>query len=95
LPVLISQLVVVLKDTAIGYVITFLELVRQGVQMGTAYGNLLPALIVVALLIIAVNFTLSWVATRVEARMRRSRRGASPLEAEALEQEGVPGAKAV
>lgn len=30
LPVLISQLVVVLKDTAIGYVITFLELVRQG-----------------------------------------------------------------
>ncbi|KUI11768.1 glutamate ABC transporter permease [Mycobacterium sp. GA-1285] len=95
LPVLISQLVVVLKDTAIGYVITFLELVRQGVQMGTAYGNLLPALIVVALLIISVNFTLSWVATRVEARMRRSRRGPAPLETEAVEQEGAPGAKAV
>ncbi|OBF97165.1 glutamate ABC transporter permease [Mycobacterium sp. 852002-51152_SCH6134967] len=95
LPVLISQLVVVLKDTAIGYIITFLELVRQGVQMGTAYGNLLPALIVVALLIITVNFTLSWVATRVEARMRRSRRGPTPLETEAVEQEGAPGAKAV
>ncbi len=95
LPVLISQLVVVLKDTAIGYVITFLELVRQGVQMGTAYSNLLPALIVVALLIISVNFTLSWVATRVEARMRRSRRGPAPLDTEAVEQEGAPGAKAV
>ncbi|OBG88922.1 glutamate ABC transporter permease [Mycobacterium sp. E136] len=95
LPVLISQLVVVLKDTAIGYVITFLELVRQGVQMGTAYSNLLPALIVVALLIISVNFTLSWVATRVEARMRRSRRGPAPLETEAVEQEGAPGSKAV
>ncbi|GAT09843.1 amino acid ABC transporter permease [Mycolicibacterium novocastrense] len=95
LPVLISQLVVVLKDTAIGYIITFLELVRQGVQMGTAYSNLLPALIVVALLIITVNFTLSWVATRVEARMRRSRRGPTPLETEAVEQEGAPGAKAV
>lgn len=95
LPVLISQLVVVLKDTAIGYIITFLELVRQGVQMGTAYGNLLPALIVVALLIITVNFTLSWVATLVEARMRRSRRGPTPLEPEAVEQEGAPGAKAV
>lgn len=95
LPVLISQLVVVLKDTAIGYVITFLELVRQGVQMGTAYSNLLPALIVVALLIISVNFTLSWVATRVEARMRRSRRGPAPLETEAVEQEGAPGARAV
>ena len=44
LPVLISQLVVALKDTAIGYVITFLEMVRQGVQLGAAYGNLLPAL---------------------------------------------------
>lgn len=95
LPVLISQLVVVLKDTAIGYVITFLELVRQGVQMGTAYSNLLPALMVVAVLIISVNFTLSWVATRVEARMRRSRRGPAPLDTEAVEQEGAPGAKAV
>ena len=95
LPVLISQLVVVLKDTAIGYVITFLELVRQGVQMGTAYSNLLPALIVVAVLIITVNFTLSWVATRVEARMRRSRRGPAPLETESVEQEGAPGARTV
>ena len=30
LPVLVSQMVVVLKDTAIGYQITFLEMVRQG-----------------------------------------------------------------
>ncbi|OBG22911.1 glutamate ABC transporter permease [Mycolicibacterium celeriflavum] len=95
LPVLISQLVVVLKDTAIGYVITFLELVRQGVQMGTAYSNLLPALIVVAVLMISVNFTLSWVATAVEARMRGSRRGPAPLDTESVEQEGAPGAKAV
>ncbi|KUH90489.1 amino acid ABC transporter permease [Mycobacterium sp. IS-1556] len=95
LPVLISQLVVVLKDTAIGYIITFLELVRQGVQMGTAYSNLLPALIVVAVLMISVNFTLSSVATAVEARMRRSHRGPAPLDTEAVEQEGAPGAKAV
>ena len=30
LPVLVSQMVVVLKDTAIGYQITFVEMVRQG-----------------------------------------------------------------
>ncbi|HEX2214303.1 MAG TPA: amino acid ABC transporter permease, partial [Mycobacterium sp.] len=66
LPVLISQLVVVLKDSAIGYIITFLEMVRQGVQLGAAYGNLLPALIVIAVLMISVNFALSWLATRVE-----------------------------
>jgi glutamate transport system permease protein len=95
LPVLISQLVVVLKDSAIGYIITFLEMVRQGVQLGAAYGNLLPALIVIAILMISVNFALSWLATRLERRMRRSRRGPAPLETGAVEQEGAPGAKAV
>jgi glutamate transport system permease protein len=79
LPVLISQLVVVLKDTAIGYVITFLEMVRQGVQLGAAYGNLLPALIVIAVLMICVNFALSYLAVWVERRMRRSRKGPAPM----------------
>jgi glutamate transport system permease protein len=79
LPVLISQLVVVLKDSAIGYVITFTEMVRQGVQLGAAYGNLLPALIVVAALMISVNFGLSWFATWLEGRMRRARRGPAPM----------------
>jgi glutamate transport system permease protein len=83
LPVLISQLVVVLKDTAIGYQITFLEMVRQGTNVGAAYSNYIPALTVVALLMIAVNFTLSSFATRVERRLRRSKRGPDPLRADA------------
>ena len=78
LPVLISQMVVVLKDTAIGYQITFLEMVRQGTQVGASYGNYVPALIVIAVLMISVNFTLSWFATWLEGRMRRSRRGPAP-----------------
>jgi glutamate transport system permease protein len=95
LPVLVSQLVVVLKDTAIGYQITFVEMVRQGTVVGSSYGNYIPALIVIALLMITVNFTLSWFAQWLEGRMRRSRRGPAPLEAEAVEQEGAPGAKVV
>lgn len=91
LPVLISQLIVVLKDSSIGFVITFVELVRQGTQVGAAYGNYIPALMVVAVLMISVNFTLSWFATWVEGRMRRSRRGTAPLDSEAVEQEVVPG----
>jgi glutamate transport system permease protein len=82
LPVLISQLVVVLKDTAIGYQITFLEMVRQGTNIGSAYSNYIPALLVVAALMISVNLTLSWLATRIEARLRRSRRGPEPMHAE-------------
>lgn len=82
LPVLISQLVVVLKDTAIGYQITFVEMVRQGTVVGSAYGNYIPALIVIAVLMIAVNFGLSALAVRVERRLRRSRRAPEPMEAE-------------
>ncbi|WP_193043239.1 amino acid ABC transporter permease [Mycolicibacterium baixiangningiae] len=95
LPVLISQLVVVLKDTAIGYQITFVEMVRQGTVVGSSYGNYIPALIVIAALMISVNFALSALATRLERRMRQSRRGPAPLEVEAVEQEGAPGAKVV
>ncbi len=93
LPVLISQLVVVLKDTAIGYQITFLETVRQGTNVGSAYGNLLPALIVVAALMISLNFALSSFATWLERRLRRSRRAPTPLDPKAIEQEGAPGSQ--
>ncbi len=79
LPVLISQLVVVLKDTAIGYQITFVEMVRQGTVIGSSYGNYVPALIVIAVLMISVNFALSAAATRVERRLRRSRRTPTPI----------------
>lgn len=93
LPVLISQLVVVLKDTAIGYQITFVEMVRQGTVVGSSYGNYIPALIVIAVLMISVNFALAEFAIWLEGRMRRSRRAPTPLAAEAIEQEGAPGAK--
>ncbi|MGI9164375.1 MAG: amino acid ABC transporter permease [Mycobacterium sp.] len=81
LPVLVSQLVVALKDTAIGYQITFVEMVRQGTVIGSTYGNYVPALIVIAVLMISLNFALSAAATRLESRLRRSKRTPEPLEA--------------
>jgi glutamate transport system permease protein len=90
LPVLVSQLVVVLKDTAIGYQITFVEMVRQGTMVGAQYSNFVPALIVIATLMITVNMSLSRLAYSIEQRLRRSRR--TPLEAATIEQEGAPGA---
>ena len=93
LPVLISQLVVVLKDTAIGFVITYVEMVRQGTQIGATYGNYIAALVVIAVLMISVNFALSEFAIWLEGRMRRSRRAPTPLAADAIEQEGAPGSK--
>lgn len=75
LPALISQVVVVLKDTAIGYQITFVEMVRQGTVIGSQYQNFLPALFVIAVLMIVVNVALSRLAVWLERRLRRSRSG--------------------
>ena len=91
LPVLVSQLVVVLKDTAIGYQITYVEMVRQGTVVGSQYRNYLPALLVIAALMIAGNLVLSAAATGLERRLRRARHRA--LEAAAIEPEGTPGAR--
>lgn len=81
LPVLVSQLVVVLKDSAIGYQITFVEMVRQGTVIGSTYGNYVPALIVIAVIMIGVNIALSSAATWLERRLRRSQRGPQPAHA--------------
>jgi glutamate transport system permease protein len=93
LPVLVSQLVVVLKDTAIGYQITYLETVRQATQVGAQFSNFIPALIVVGVLMISLNFALSSFATWLEGRLRRSRRAPTPLDPGTIEQEGAPGAR--
>ena len=80
LPSLISQLVVILKDTALGYIISFTELLRSGTTFSTAYGNLIPTLIVVAAMFILINYTLTLVARLVERRLQRSQRSSGPLD---------------
>ena len=74
LPAIVAQLVVALKDTALGYQITYVEAVRQGIQAGSAYSNYIPALIVIALVMIAINLALSRLATYFENRLRSGRK---------------------
>jgi len=70
-PAIVSQLVTVLKDTSLGYVIAFEELLRRSRSTGEFFGNHLQAFAFVALIYIAVNFTLSRLAGRLEVRQRR------------------------
>ncbi|MFW0784776.1 amino acid ABC transporter permease [Gordonia sp. CPCC 206044] len=74
LPALISQMVIALKDSALGYAIGYVEVVRSGIQSASYYGNYLPALIVVAVVMIVINFGLSSLATFIEGRLRRGAR---------------------
>lgn len=71
LPALVSQLVVILKDSALGNIITYGELLNRAQQAGTYYVNIVPALIVAAVLFILLNGALTHVAGRVERRLLR------------------------
>lgn len=74
LPAIISQMVVALKDSALGYIIGYVEVVRAGQQVGAFYGNYLPSLVLVAVIMIAINSLLTKLATVVERRLRQKKR---------------------
>jgi glutamate transport system permease protein len=71
LPALISQLVVLLKDTSLGFVIVYGELLRVGSQLAQFLGNPIQTFLIVALIYIAINFSLGRLAAWVEGRQRR------------------------
>lgn len=74
LPALISQLVVIVKDTSLGIIVAYPELVRRAnIAIQTTH-NPIQTLTVVALIFIAVNYSLGRLA---EAVQRRSARGRS------------------
>ncbi|MCW2680357.1 MAG: gltK [Frankiales bacterium] len=72
LPALVSQLVVLLKDTSLGFVIGFEELLRTGGQLVQFLGNPLQMYVAVALIYIAINASLSALASYLEGRQRRT-----------------------
>jgi glutamate transport system permease protein len=75
LPVIVSQLVVLVKDTALGYIIAYPELLQLGVNnLAANFGNVLQAAIVVAIIFILVNSALTATAGYLERRTRRSGR---------------------
>jgi glutamate transport system permease protein len=80
LPVIVSQLVVLVKDTALGYIIAYPELLQRGVNdLSANFGNVIPAAIVVAAIFILVNSLLTALAGWLERRTRRRGiRGAKP-----------------
>jgi len=84
LPSMISQLVVILKDSALGYWINYLELLNQGKSFGTYQANTIPALIVAAAIYIVLNYGLSRLASVVEYRLKTRSKGGAPLAADTL-----------
>jgi glutamate transport system permease protein len=88
LPVLIAQLVVLLKDSSLGFIIGYFELLRQArslVEFFTpTFGNQYTFQIYVAagLMYIIVNLLLSWLARYAERWSRRNKKAAATAEIE-------------
>ena len=95
LPTIVSQLVVVLKDTALGFIILYPELLYQARFLGSQ-GQLgspiLQVALVVAVIYIAMCLLLGRLATFLEGRTRRRRGGPPSTAAAQPEAELVPGA---
>ncbi|MGW0900717.1 amino acid ABC transporter permease, partial [Streptomyces goshikiensis] len=71
LPALVSQLVVILKDTALGGALLGLaELLSMARQISANYSNTIATFVVIALIYVVVNFALTSIASWLEARQR-------------------------
>jgi glutamate transport system permease protein len=75
-PALVTQLVALLKDSTLGYVVSYPELMKQGNNL-TVYTHLLvQTYLIVALIYVIVSFALSqlavWLERRMGTRVRRN-----------------------
>jgi glutamate transport system permease protein len=87
LPSIISQMVVALKDTSLGYYIVAPGLTAVGKAIYGQFHNQVQTVIVLAAMYITVNLLLGWVATAIQRRLVGSRR---PLEVAETGMGGAP-----
>lgn len=92
-PAIVSQLVTLLKDTSLGFVILVEELLRRAQLTGEFFGNPLQAYLVAAVMYILVNYSLSRLARRLEIRQRRRYR-AGAIQVTGVEDLAVAGGMA-
>ncbi|MYZ34685.1 MULTISPECIES: amino acid ABC transporter permease [unclassified Streptomyces] len=94
LPALVSQLVVIVKDTALGgAILGFSELLSQGRTITANYGaNTIATFTVIALIYIALNFLLTTFAGWLEQRLRQGKKSTGAvLSADDVQQASAPG----
>jgi glutamate transport system permease protein len=85
LPIIVAQLVVLLKDTSLGYIVGYNELIRTTMNnLASFYGNryLFSLFFVTLVIYLAINLALSWFARWLSGRTasgysggRKSKRG--------------------
>lgn len=72
-PSLVSQLVRLLKDSTLGYVVSYLELLNAAKVLGEYNNAILQSFLVVAGVYVVINTLLAFAAGRLERRLARGR----------------------
>jgi glutamate transport system permease protein len=80
MPAIVAQLVVLLKDTALGFIVTYEDLLYRGVVVFAANNppKYLQAMIVIGAIYFAINMAVGALANALERRSRRSRKTTAP-----------------
>ncbi|OLF04320.1 amino acid ABC transporter permease [Actinophytocola xinjiangensis] len=94
LPAIVSQLVVIVKDTALGgAILGYAELLNEsGAANSNAGGtSTIAQLTAVAIVYIIVNAALTWLASWLERRMRRSKKSTGAVVGGGMVEEQAPG----
>lgn len=69
IPSLISQLVVVVKDTTVAYVVSYPDLMQNARVLITSYDSLVSVYLVVAIIFILINYAINQASAYVSRRM--------------------------
>jgi len=82
LPALISQLVVILKDTSLAAIVgLYIELLDRGNQIALVLDNPIQTYFMIGTMFIVINYSLSKLAVWVERRVSRAQGGKADVEA--------------
>lgn len=72
IPSLISELVIVLKDTTFAYVVSYADLMQNAKVLITSHDSLVSVYLVVAVIYILINYALNKLSDRLARRTRRT-----------------------
>ncbi|MGC3954066.1 MAG: amino acid ABC transporter permease [Propionicimonas sp.] len=83
IPSLVAQVVILLKDTTLGYVVSYSELQHSARVLVASTGHLIQTYLVVSVIYVLINIGISALARELDRRTRSGRRrvrAAAPLE---------------
>ena len=80
-PAIVSQLVTLLKDTSLGFVVTYEEFLRRGEIAGEFGKNLMQTYLVIAAVYMVINLALSRTARRQAGWTAQPATGDEPAQA--------------